>query len=109
MKTGCFLEENGSIKYYLHDMLHRVDGPAVECVDGRKVWYQYGQLHRDGGPATEDVNGEKSWWQHGELHRVDGAAIEYANGNRDWYYQGIKIDCSSQQDFLKIIKLKAFW
>jgi len=47
--------------------------------------------------------------ENGELHREDGPAIEDANGNKSWYYNGQKIHCQFNQEFLKLIKLKAFW
>jgi hypothetical protein len=61
------------------------------------------------GPAVEYAYGYKEWYQHGLLHRIDGPAIECANGYKAWYYHGKKINCSSQQEFDKIIKLKCFW
>ena len=36
---------------------HRIDGPAVECVDGYKAWYMNGQYHRADGPAIEGADG----------------------------------------------------
>ena len=76
---------------------------------GNRRWLQNGKLHRLDGPAVEDANGEKYWYQNGKCHRLDGPAVEYDNITKSWYYQGKKISCSSQQEFEKIIKLKAFW
>ena len=73
-------------------------------------WYnEAGQLHRVDGPAVEYAAGHKSWWLNGKFHREDGPAYEYANGDRSWYLQGKWIDCSSQEEFERILKLKAFW
>ena len=44
--------------------LHRLDGPAVDYVDGRKQWYKNGLRHRLDGPAVEVVN-YKDWWKNG--------------------------------------------
>jgi hypothetical protein len=41
------------------------------------------------------------------LHRIDGPTIEW-DGKKIWYYHGTKIECSSQEEFEKILKLKAF-
>jgi len=68
--------------------LHRLDGPAVEDVNGHKAWYHNGQLHRLDGPAVEDVNGHKAWYHNGQLHRLDGPAVEWANGTKFWYIEG---------------------
>lgn len=42
-------------------------------------------------------------------HRFDGPAIEYDNGNKEWYYFGGKIECQTQEEFERLIKLKAFF
>ncbi len=44
-----------------------------------------------------------------KLHRLDGPAVEYNNGTKFWYYHGKYIECSSQEEFEKFLKLKAFW
>ena len=79
-------------KFYYKDpemtILHREDGPAIECVSGTKEWYINGQLHREGGPAIEWVTGVKEWYLNNKRHREDGPAIEYANGDKSWYLNG---------------------
>jgi hypothetical protein len=47
--------------------------------------------------------------RHEFLHREDGPARESANGNCQWWYEGEQIQCSSQEEFEKMLKLKAFW
>ena len=47
-------------------------------------------------------NGER------KLHRVDGPALIY-NNIKNWYYRGQLIDCFSQEEFERLIKLKAFF
>jgi len=56
-----------------------------------------------------DALGTKEWYINDELHRVDGPAIEYANGDKYWYYHGTNIKVSSQEEFLRMLRLKAFW
>jgi hypothetical protein len=99
--TKGYRDENGE--------LHREDGPAIEYPDGTKSWYLHGKLHREGGPAAEWSDGTKVWYWYGKRHREDGPAIEDADGYKAWYYNGQKIHCQSNQEFLKLIKLKAFW
>jgi hypothetical protein len=70
---------------------------------------QIGRIHRDNGPAVIWVNGNKSWYQHGKLHRLDGPAIERVNGKCSWYVDNIRIDCTSQEEFEQLLRLKAFW
>ena len=51
-----------------------------------KIWQNdKGEYHRLDGPALEWIDGEKHWYLNGERHRIDGPAIEYANGSKAWY------------------------
>ena len=54
--------------------------------------------------------GDKRWYKDDKYHREDGPAIE---GNKQvpdrWYLEGKKIDCTTQQEFEQLMKLKAFW
>ena len=43
------------------------------------------------------------------FHRLDGPAEIRRDGSCSWYYNGTKLDCSSQEEFEKLLKLKAFW
>ena len=80
------------VETQVSEVLHRVDGPAVEHtspavehLDGTKEWWLFGKRHRLDGPAVERVDGEKMWYVDDKLHRVDGPAIEYADGEKEWY------------------------
>jgi len=45
------------------NQLHRLDGPAVEWVNGDEEWWVNGQRHREDGPAIEEIDGEyQEWW-----------------------------------------------
>jgi len=81
MKNGLIISNNGVKRYWLNDLLHREDGPAVEYNNGYKAWYLYGERHREGNlPAIEFANGDKSYFIHGEYHREDGPAFHTATG-----------------------------
>ena len=85
------VDEEGTTCWYKDakcTILHRENGPAVECADGDKFWHQNGQRHRTDGPAIEWSYGTKSWWQNGQYHRTDGPAIERADGYKFWYING---------------------
>ena len=71
MQTPQFIQdEYGTKRWYLHDKLHREDGPAVEDADGAKYWYLHGERHREDGPAEEYPDGTKYWYLNGkELER----------------------------------------
>lgn len=71
---------------------------------GTKKWFNSkGQLHRVDGPAVEYIDGYKVWFRKDRVHRLKGPAIEYHDGTRAWYYYGKFIECNSQEDFIKII------
>ena len=108
-----FTNSVGTI-YSKNGKLHMIDGPAFEWYNGHKEWWIDGKPHRINGPAVEYNNGNKSWYKEGKLHRRDGPAIEYYygfkdNGYKEWYIEGEYIDCSSQEEFERIINLKLFW
>ena len=69
-------------------VLHRENGPAVECSNGDKVWYQNGQLHRTDGPAIDRASGHKEWWQNDLCHRTDGPAVVFEDGDKRWCITG---------------------
>ena len=75
---------------------------------GNKLWFKEGGLHRLDGPAIEWNDGDKEWYKEGKRHRLDGPAIEYSNGGKYWYINGEKIEVSSNEEFLRYIKLKVF-
>jgi len=85
------------------------DKSAIEYKSGTKEWYKEGKHHRVDGPAVEFGNGYKAWYKEDKRHRIDGPACEHTNGDNWWYYEGKYINCSSIEEFLKIINLKAFW
>ena len=45
----------------------------------------------------------------GLLHREDGPAIEDSNGDKFWYINGENINCETQEEFERLLKIKAFW
>lgn len=108
MKNGLIIDKYEQ-SWYKNDLLHREDGPAEEWSHGTKVWYFNGKLHRTDGPAIEWINGSKAWYINDLRHRVDGPAIELANGDKKWYFNDECIECKTQEEFLRMIKLKAFW
>jgi hypothetical protein len=61
-KPKCEIDIDGTKRWWLNDLLHREDGPAVEYPNGSKCWYINGLVHREDGPAIESTNGNKTWW-----------------------------------------------
>ena len=99
----------GNKYWYKDGKHHREDGPAIEFANGDKAWYKEGLHHREDGPAIDSINGSKWWIIQGKIHRVDGPAIEYADGDKLYYYLDKRIECSSDEEYFKLLKLKAFW
>jgi hypothetical protein len=46
--------------------------------------------------------------ERGEYHRLDGPAHTF-RCRQYWYYHGKEIEVSSQEEFERYLKLKAFW
>ena len=104
------IDKNGTKRWFNQQgLLHREDGPAVECANRDKEWWQHGKLHRVDGPAVEDDYGTKYWYRYGKRHRKDGPAVEEVTGYKEWWVNDKKINVNSQEDFKRYMKLKAFW
>jgi hypothetical protein len=84
-------------------------GELQEDSDGNKEWYLNGNLHREDGPAVENDDGSKWWYLNGKLHREDGPASEGVNGDKYWYINDKHVPCKTQEEFERVMKLKAFW
>jgi len=104
MRNGLQIDEDNNGYWYEEE-----DGSILERYDDHEFWWKNDQLHRVNGPAVTNNNGDEFWYQNYQLHRIDGPAVEYANGGKEWYYRGEYIDCSSQEEFEKYLKLKLFW
>ena len=76
---------------------------------GLTSWKVNGILHREDGPAIEHPDGTKSWWINGKRHREDGPAIEYNDGEKYWFLNNKLVTVNSNEEFLRMVKLKAFW
>ena len=96
------------------------DGSITDIYDVTTWRDENGKTHREGGPAVLGLinikNGIRNqwWYRHGLLHREDGPAANWATTNDNsvvmtWYLNGKRINCSTQKEFEKLLKLKAFW
>ena len=82
--------------------------PSIDSLGNTKYYDDEGLCHRDDGPAYLST-GYQSWHFHGIFHREDGPAREWYSGYKEWWYNGKIIFCKSQEEFERIVKLKAFW
>jgi len=62
MRNGSIINQYGTKKYFLNDLLHREDGPAFENKNGDKEWRIHGYLHREDGPAVEYSDGDNYYY-----------------------------------------------
>ena len=67
MNYDVKIDKYGNKRYYVNNILHWEDGPAVEGV-GEKHWFKNGKRHREDGPAVEWANGTKFWYKDGKKH-----------------------------------------
>lgn len=90
------------------DLLHRVEGPAIEGDDGTKKWLKRGFFHRpDRDAPTHEAPGQpirlprarrrarlddgsnRRWRdEQGQLHREGGPAFEGRDGTKLWFSHG---------------------
>ena len=55
--------EDGTKEWFLNELCHREDGPAVERIDGSKEWWLFGEIHSEIGFAED---GTKIWILNGD-------------------------------------------
>lgn len=98
-KNGKYiLNECQEIYYYLNNLLHREDGPAVESnYTSSKEWYIHGKLHRIDGPAIVRID-----YIEDAINGKYSCAEIITNS---WYYNGVHIPCRSQNEFEKLIEV----
>ena len=76
MKYDIRIDEHGTKRYYINNVLYREDGPAIEYTNGDKHWFKNGMLHREDGPAIELNNGNMAWFFEDHFYGVN---IEFTN------------------------------
>ena len=98
------------IVIYGQDVETNNDGSSIETSsDGSVRHYKDGMYHREDGPAVIHADGWMGWWLNGQHHREDGPAAIWPNGFQEWWYKGKRLSCQSQEEFERLLKLKAFW
>lgn len=84
------VDELGTEVYFLDNVIHREDGPAMIEKDGSAHWFRHGDRHREGGPAVIMANGNEYWFHNGVTHRIDGPAIIH-NGEPLWFVKNNRV------------------
>ena len=108
-KGNMYYFENNEAPYELH----REDGPAIENVDGSKVWIRFGEIvqredsqggtryYLGEGKEKFEFNGDTFWYTDGKTDREDGPAIIKANGDMYW----LKEDSLHREDGPAIVRI----
>jgi hypothetical protein len=66
----------------------------------------------NGRASCEFTDGEKHWYLNMNLvifHREDGPAWEGNDGSKEWWINGECLPCTTQKQFERLMRLKAFW
>jgi hypothetical protein len=72
-----------------------------ESSNGNKFWYLNDLYHRENGPAIELVDGTQYWCKYGSSHRTDGAAAIYPSGLKEYQLNGfIYPNITSDEEWL---------
>lgn len=79
---------NGDRLYFKLGKLHRFVRPAIDCVNGYKEYHFDGELDSKYWPAIIGPDGSVEYWIKGKLHRTDGPAIIKSDGSKHYYING---------------------
>jgi len=87
------IDELGDVRWFNEDGLrHRLDGPAYEGSDGRRMWYVNGKVHRLDGPAYEGLNDYKEWYIEGKMYTEEQFKTKIAAMNRPCSGKKVMVD-----------------
>jgi hypothetical protein len=81
--------------------------PECHIVDGTVEYWidENNRFNRENGPAYLWKDGSYDYCKHGRLHRLDGPAVYRTKKNiTEWWIDGKKIQCKSNEEFLRIVK-----
>jgi urease gamma subunit len=99
-----YIESKRAINSYLAVLKAGIDVAIDEVVD------QYlDDIINQKTIQTTFTDGTKLHLKDRLLHSNTGPAIEGSNGQKVWYFEGLKLPCSSQEEFEQLMKLKLFW
>ena len=117
--------KKNSKEWRLKKKAHRINGPAIEYLNGENWWCKNGFRHRENNlPAIIRKDGNKEYWEngqeyileengtkafidfHGNLHKDLLPAVEYSNGDQEWWRWGKR---HRENGPAVIIGNKQFW
>lgn len=72
---------------------------------GNKFWYLPSKgkdyFHRIDGPALDYIDGSKGWCLNNKNHRLDGPAVIYAGLYSMWYIDGKALNTDKVEEWLE--------
>lgn len=80
-----------------------------EVINKARDWITY--KNKKTGLIREDYSyGLVAYYDENRMyHRLDGPAEIWSGKKCLWHYHGKHINCSSQEEFERLLRLKAFW
>lgn len=73
---NIIIDNIGTKKWYSDGVLHRINGPTIEHIDGTKIWYNHGEYYKiESFTCTE-------WFYNHHHHRIDGPVIIYGTNEQ---------------------------
>jgi hypothetical protein len=73
------------------------DGLNIIMGTGTKMWFRNGVKHREDGPAVDG------------RYCSDGSFDLPRHQYQQWWIEGRRVPCTTQEEFEKWMRLKAFW
>lgn len=115
-ETSLLLLDNKNLRIYKCDSCNGWHLTSKIEKKMTKTWREGTATYHKTGDSLHIVydSGIESYWVDNIRHREDGYAYFAPAYNgydeiKRWYYQGEKINCETQEQFERLIKMKVFW
>jgi hypothetical protein len=93
MKNGKVTDDQDTVLWYKDNLCHRDGAPAVEHANGSKMRMVKEMSHRIDGPAIEFVDGRKEWWDDGKnVSQQEAEQKESSSLARINYIEEVAVD-----------------
>ena len=97
--------KDGTIEWVISGgQRHRINGHAVEWLDGTKGWYIVRSVHRLNDPAVIFNGSEANWYLNSKPHRINGPFSERIGREERWYIGGKRY---TESEYNRIMKVPA--
>jgi hypothetical protein len=91
----ALIMSNGHEEWWLNNKPHRPQtgpfaGPAIVTSSGTEFWIHDGKIHREGAPAIIKSDETAVWYENGLKHRINAPAVIRSDGGQEWWYNGMR-------------------